>query len=412
MNEHNCPVHFDPLSADQLADPYPTYANLRQDCPIHYESDFDLWVASRHEDVSSIALNTSDFSSHGSVQSSTRPFPEEVQAILKNGIGEMIWMTASDDPDHKRVRSMVNRVFTARRVREMEPRIAGYVDELINSFAGEGGTDIIDSFAWPLPLWGLADILGFPRSDVPQLHEWSMDWLRLLQATEAVEQLVDYAESFVAMQRYVLDSMEARTRQPRDDLMSALVEARNDAEPPLSLTQVSWIPINLIVAGHVTVTRAIGNGLDTLFDRPTEYQAMRRASPAQMEHAVEEILRYESPAQGLFRTALRDVEVNGVTIPEGSKVMLHFGSANRDTEVFDLPSEFDPSRDDVKAHLAFGKGVHLCVGAPLARAELKHSFTGLLKRLPNLRRAGDGTRDTIFFARGWLSLPVEWDTAA
>jgi cytochrome P450 len=128
-----------------------------------------------------------------------------------------------------------------------------------------------------------------------------------------------------------------------------------------------------------------------------------------MAAAVEEVLRYESPAQGLFRTVVRDIEIDGVTIPEGSKVMLHFGSANRDPQVFSDPGKFSPDRDDVRHHVAFGKGAHFCIGAPLARAELKHSFRGLLDRLPNLRRVGSGRRDTIFFARGWSSLPLAWD---
>lgn len=404
-----CPIHFDPLSLEQLANPYPLYETLREESPVHYEPALDLWVVTRHEDVTRVALNTADFSSVGSIQSKSTPPPPEVQQVLDEGIGEMLWMTSSDDPDHKRVRGMVNKVFTPRRVQELEPQIAHFVNTLIDEFIEEGTTDIIESFAWPLPLWGLAEILGIPRTDIAQLHEWSYHMLRLLQATDPLDDLIRYAEHFVALQHYVLDALEERIERPRHDLMSALLEARHDADPPLSVPQTAWVPINLIVAGHVTVTRAIGNGLALLFHHPELRERLEKASESEMANAVEEILRYESPAQGLFRTALRDVDVGSVTIPEGSKVMIHFGSANRDPEVFEHPEIFDPTRPDARHHVAFGKGIHFCVGAPLARTELRLSFRGLLDRLPNLRSGGPGTRDTIFFARGWSHLPVAWD---
>lgn len=407
--QYQCPVRFDPLSPDQLEDPYPTYAALRDKSPVHYEPELDLWIVSRHSDVVTTALNTGDFSSEGSVQSTTQPYPAEVLSILDGGIGDMIWMTSSDDPDHRRVRSLVNKVFTPKRVRDMEPQIERYVHTLINGFVEEGETDIIESFAWPLPLWGLAEILGVPREHLGKLHQWSYEWLRLMQLTDPISDLVGYAHSFVELQHYVLAALEDRQAHPRDDLMTALLESSREVDPPLRLNQLAWVPMNLIIAGHVTVTRAIGSGLATLLGRPEELSKLQGADEHAMTAAVEEILRYESPAQGLFRTVRRDVEIDGVMIPEGSKVMLHFGSANRDPKVFTEPEKFRPDRDDVRHHVAFGKGVHFCVGAPLARAELKHSFRGLLDRLPNLRRVGSGERDTIFFARGWSSLPLTWD---
>lgn len=404
-----CPVHFDPLSPEQLADPYPTYAQLRESDPVHYEEDLDLWIVSRHEDVVEVSLNTDDFSSVGSVQSTKVPFPAAVDEVLAGGIGEMIWMTASDDPDHARVRGLVNRVFTPKRVRDLEPQIQTYVHALIDDFVTDGSTDIIESFAWPLPLWGLAEILGIPRSDIDQLHRWSYDWLRLMQLTDPIDDLLRYAASFVELQHYVLDELHKRESRPTDDLMTGLLQSRQDVDPPLTITELAWVPMNLIVAGHVTVTRAIGNGLVTLLNRPEQLELVSKADDRLLRTAVEEIIRYESPAQGLFRTALRDVEVAGVLIPAGAKVMLHYGSANRDNSAFEDPDSFQIDRGDVRNHLAFGKGVHFCVGAPLARAELKHSFRGLLDRLQNLRLSGPGQRDTIFFARGWSHLPVEWD---
>lgn len=410
MTSGSCPITFDPLSPEQLADPYGTYAHLRDTAPLHYDAAHDLWVASRYDDVVAIATRPEDFSSADAIRTSMAPPPEPVPAVLERGIGHMVWMTSSDDPDHHRVRALVNRVFTPKRVRDLEPRLADLVDELVDGFAAEGQAEVIERFGWPMPLWGLAEIMGLPRADLPDLHRWSYDMLRLLQATDPPEALVGYAEHYVALQHYVLDALRAREHHPGDDLLSALIDAQAGADQPLSLVELAWVPINLIVAGHVTVTRAIGNGLALLFDHPGVLEGVRRRG-AVPPGLVEEILRYESPAQGLFRTVTHQVTLAGVTLPAGARVMIHFGSANRDPAAFRDPDRFDAEREDVHRHLAFGKGVHHCVGAPLARSELRLAFEGLVQRLPGLRPHPDRppVRDRIFFARGWSEMWVRWD---
>jgi cytochrome P450 len=232
-----------------------------------------------------------------------------------------------------------------------------------------------------------------------------------MQATDSVEELVVHAEDVVAMQRYFVNALEARVDQEGDDFMSNLLGARVADGEPLKLEEAMRVLVNLIIAGHVTVTRSIGNGLTTLLAHPDQLQAVLH-DPTLVQAMAEEILRYESPAQGLFRTVRKDSVLNGVEIPAGARLMVHWASANRDEKAFDNPDTFDVTRESMATHVAFGRGIHTCLGAPLARLQLKIALPRLFERLPNLRVVvGEDTavRDTIFFARGFKKLEIEWD---
>lgn len=404
-------ISFNPLAPAQLADPYPIYARLREEEPVFYAEEFDLWVVSRYEDVVAVVKDHETFSSRNAVRSSLAAPPPEVEEELAKGFSIRSTLTDSDEPLHRRLRGLVNQAFTQKRVNDIEPSLHAAATGLIDDFAPKGRADLIEVFAWPFPLMGIGDMLGIPRSDLGDLHNWSYHWLQLLQATDPVEDLVRYARSYVALQHYVMEALVQRQMRPTDDLMSALLEARMEGESPLGLEEAMWVPLNLIIAGHVTVTRAIANSLMLLIDHSHIYQELR-THPDQLPNAVEELLRLESPAQGLFRTAIRHTEIGGVTLPAGSRVMVHYGSANRDPEVFDHPEQMDTERSGLRAHLAFGRGIHHCIGAPLARLELRVGLSHLLERLPGLRLVpGDPpVRDTIFFARGFKYFPVQWDT--
>jgi cytochrome P450 len=407
-----CPLRFDPLSPEQLRDPYPLYARARAEQPVFHSEAHDLWVVTRHEDVVAVVRDHATFSSANAVRSSLSEPAPEVLAVLAEGHPLGPTLTDSDEPIHRRLRGLVNKAFTHRRVADLEPLVRATANELIDGFAADGRADLIDRFGWSLPLAAIAAILDVPRADLPRLHRWSYDWLQLLQATGSVAEQVDQARSVVAMQRYFLDALEARAQEPGEDLMSALLAARLEGEQPLTLVEAMRVPMNLVIAGHVTVTRAIGNGVVLLLEHPDQL-ARLRAGPDSVAGAVEELLRVESPAQGLFRTTTRDVTVGGVRLPAGARVMVHYGSANRDEAVFAGADRLDLARDDVMRHVAFGKGIHACVGAPLARLELRVALPLLFERLPGLRlRAQDATeRDTIFFARGFKHVHVEWDPA-
>lgn len=401
---------FDPLSPEQLADPYPLYARLRHEHPVFYAERFDFWIVSRYEDVLAVTKDHASFSSVNAL-TSIEP-PPEVQAALAEGYPEMPIITACDPPLHDLIRGFVNKTFTPRRTEGMEPVIRAVATELLDGFAGDGRADVVDRFAWPLPLIVIGDMVGVPREDLDFIHVWTDEWLKMLQSYGTLEEQVGYARDFVKLQQYFIDALEDRDRNPRDDLMTALYETWRDEDTGLTLPVVMGVPLDLIVAGHVTVTRAIGSALVLLLEHP-EVLAALKADPSLVPNAVEEILRMESPAQGLFRLTTRDVEIAGTTIPKGSKVMVHYGAANRDEEQFPDAERFDVHRAEASKHVAFGKGIHVCLGAPLARLELQIALPMLLERLPNMRFAGDDAYDRaeIFFARGLSRLELEWDVA-
>jgi cytochrome P450 len=399
---------FDPLSPEQLENPYPLYARLRHEHPVFFAEKFGFWIVSRYEDVLAVTKDHRSFSSVNAL-TSVEP-PSEVQAALAEGYPEMPIITACDPPLHDRIRGFVNKSFTPKRSAEMEPRIREIATELLDSFAADGRADIVERFAWPLPLITIGDLVGVPRDDLDFIHVWADEWLAILQAAGPLEEQVGYARNFVRLQQYFIDALEERGQEPRDDLMTALYETWREEDTGLTLPVVMGVPLDLIIAGHVTVTRAIGSALVLLLQHPEVLDALR-ADPSLVPNAVEEILRLESPAQGLFRLTTRDVEVGGTTIPKGAKVMVHYGAANRDEEQFPDPDRFDVHRAEASKHLAFGRGIHVCLGAPLARLELRIALPLLLERLPGLRLAsGDAyDRAEVFFARGLSRLELEWD---
>lgn len=398
---------FDPLSPAQRADPYPTLERARTEQPVFYAPALDLWVVTRYEDVLAVLKDHRSFSSRGAIKSSPAPFPAEVSEVLAEAFPEMPYIIEIDPPLHDRIRGLVTKAFTPRRIADLEPRITAIADELIDEFAADGRADLIDRFAWPLPLRVLGELLGLPREDLHRLHEWGNDWI-LVQQEGPVEKRVAHARGVVELQRYFVRAIGEREEAPTDDLIGALVAARKEIEPPLTDVEIAGLPLDLMVAGHVTVTRAIGSMLHLLFSDSGLREHL--PDPERRAKAIEEILRLESPAQGLFRLTTREVELGGVVLPEGSRVMVHFGSANRDACVFRGPDRYDAEREELGKHVAFGKGIHVCIGAPLARLELGVAAKLLLERLPGLRPADEpAQRDSVFFARGFEKLPVEWD---
>jgi cytochrome P450 len=401
-------VRFDPLAPDQLEHPYPVYARLRKEQPVFYAENYGFWVVSRYDDVVEASKAHRSFSSSNALTSVE--LAPEVQAALDTGYPEMPIITSCDPPLHDKIRGLVNKTFTPKHVAQMEPRIARISEELIDGFVADGRADLVTRFAWPMPLIGIADLVGVPREDLEFIHVWTEEWMKMLQAAGTLDQQVGYAHDFAKLQQYFMDALEARGDAPADDLMTEMYEEWRDQDTGLTLPEVMGVPLDLIIAGHVTVTRAIGSGLVLLLQHPEAVQALRD-DPSLWPNAIEEILRVESPTQGLFRLALEDVEVGGVTIPKGAKVMLHYGSANRDEAKFPDAAQFDVGRKEADRHISFGKGIHFCLGAPLARLELKLALPMLLERLPNLRFAGERPFDRaeVFFARGLSRLDLEWD---
>jgi cytochrome P450 len=400
-------IPFDPTTPEQRENPFDVLALARREQPVFYAPALDLWVVTRHEDVLSVLKDHRTFSSTGALKSAATSLPAEVLDVLAEGYPEMPYIIELDPPLHDRIRGLVARAFTPRRINELEPRIEVIASELIDELAPRGQAEIVDAFAWPLPLRVLGELFGFPREDLEQIHRWGNDWLLLQQARPLEEQL-GHARGLVQLQRYCVAAVESRRRNPTDDLLGAMVAANDGADEPLETVEIAGLPLDLMVAGHVTVTRAIGSALDRMFSVPALREHL--LDPDLAAKAIEEILRLESPAQGLFRVTTSEVELGGAVLPEGARVMAHFASANRDACVFAHADDYRPERDDIGAHLAFGKGIHFCIGAPLGRLELRVALPLLVRRLPGLRPGGrPPTREAVFFARGFTSLDVEWD---
>ena len=400
-------IPFDPTTPEQRENPFDVLALARSEQPVFHAPALDLWVVTRHDDVLAVLKDHRTFSSTGALKSSSASLPPEVLEVLAGGFPEMPYIIELDPPLHDRIRSLVASAFTPRRINELEPRIETIAAELIDDLAPRGRADIVEAFAWPLPLRVLGELFGFPREDLEQIHRWGLDWL-LLQQERPLEEQLGHARGLVELQRYCVAAVEDRRASPTDDLLGAMVAANDEAAEPLHTAEIAGLPLDLMVAGHVTVTRAIGSALHRMFAEPALREHL--LDPELAPKAIEEILRLESPAQGLFRVTTREVELGGATLPAGARVMAHFASANRDDCVFAHADDYHPDRDDIGAHLAFGKGIHFCIGAPLGRLELRVALPMLLRRLPGLRPgAGRPTREAVFFARGFTSLDVEWD---
>ncbi len=404
------PVRFDPLSPAQRRDPYPVYAEARAKAPVFFAEPYGFWVVTRYDDVLAVLKDDETYSSVNALRSSTVELPPEVEAVLAEGWPEMPVIVDTDPPLHTRIRGLINAAFTPRRIAGMEPTIAAVVDELLDGIAPAGRADVVERFAWPLPLRVMGRMLGLPQGDLERLHQWSNDWLALHQPGGSLEQQLDWARNTVALQRYFMDALQQREARGGDDLLAALLAASREIHPPLPPDVVMGVPFDLVIAGHVTVTRAIGNALLTLLSDPSRLDGLR-ADPELWPAALEELLRLESPAQGLFRTTTRAVVLGGVELPPGARLMVHYGSANRDELRFPNADVYDAHREGLARHLAFGKGIHFCMGAPLARLELRLALPRLLERLPNLRLAAAEPYEyePIFFARGLSRLQLEWD---
>ena len=260
-------VRFDPLAPEQRENPFDILAAARREQPVFYVPALKLWVVTRCDDVLAVLKDHETFSSTGALKSESTPVPKEVAAILAEGFREMPYIIEVDPPQHDRIRGLVTKGFTPRRIASLEPAIRRIVDELLAPLPPTGEIDVIGAFAWPLPLRVLGELLGLPREDLAQLHVWGNDWI-LVQQDGPLEKRLAHARGTVALQHYFLDAVRRREREPTDDLIGALVAARNHIDPPLTDLEIAGLPLDLMVAGHVTVTRAIGSALNLLFSCP------------------------------------------------------------------------------------------------------------------------------------------------
>jgi cytochrome P450 len=410
MNEHVQTVHsgplFDPLAPDFIRDPYPYYRRLRTEDPMHV-SPFGAFVASRHAEVS-LVLRDKRFGKDFIERTKRRYGPSAMQEPIFRSMSH--WMLQQDPPDHTRLRGLVAKAFTARRVEDMRPRIQQVVDQTIDAVIGRRQMDLIEDFAFRLPVTIICDMLGIPEEHREVFYRSSRDGGRLLDPVPLSRAEIDQANASNAMaQMYFQQLFELRRRNPGNDLTTQLVQAEEDGSK-LSNEELTANIILLFGAGHETTVNLIGNGLLALHRNPDQL-ALLKANPSLVTNAIEEFLRYDSSVQLTGRVTLEEIEdLGGKTIPKGETVLCLLGSANRDPAVYpDRPEQLDVTRPNVKP-LSFGGGIHHCLGAQLARIEAEIAIATLLRRLPDLRLddADNPEWRPTFVLRGLKRLPASW----
>jgi cytochrome P450 len=371
-----------------VQDPYPVYAALRETDPVYWCEPWDAWVVTSHAAVVEVLRRPDAFSSAGSelaaLESLDRQRPGSVPSLIAHYRTPIV--STTDPPLHTRLRRRLVSSFTPHVVERLRPRVAELTDRLLVAIEGSDRVDLLDSLAYPLPALVIAELLGVPVADRAEFLRWSADIVAFVGTGVAAED--DRArcaeQSMRAFRASLLPLIRERRRRPTEDLIGLLV--REDANE-LTDPEILATCVTLLFAGHETTANLIGNGLLALLRTPSEARLLA-SEPSLTERAVEELLRFDSPVQRNRRRAVADVELAGRRIRKGARVLAFLGAANRDPSIFAEPDRLDIRRRPTR-HLAFGHGIHYCVGAALSRLEAPIVLTALLQRYPDLALADD-----------------------
>ena len=396
---------FDPWDPAFVADPYPAYEELRARGRVHYYEPTNQWLVPHHADVSALLRDRrlgrtyqhrfthEDFGR-------TAPPPEHEPFHVLNDHG----MLDLEPPDHTRIRRLVSKAFTPRTVERLRPYVEGLAGELVDRLVEAGGGDLLTDVAEPLPVSVIAEMLGVPESERAPLRPWSADICGMYELNPSEEVARKAVRASVEFTEYLRGLIEARRKEPGDDLISGLIAAHDEGDRLTEQEMISTCVL-LLNAGHEATVNATVNGWWALFRHPDQLAALR-ADHSLVPTAVEELMRYDTPLQLFERWVLDDIEIDGTTVPRGAEIAMLFGSANRDAAVFEDPDTLDLSRAE-NPHISFSAGIHYCIGAPLARIELAASMSALLTKAPGLRLAGEPVRKPNFVIRGLEGLRVE-----
>lgn len=393
-------------SARGLADPNPFYKTLREEVPRHV-SGFGGTVFTRYDDCRAILrdnrFGNGEAGPDQSFGSGSGEALEYRREMLRRRRDRPLSMLGLDPPDHTRQRGLVSRAFTPRRIEDLRPRIAELVDERLDELAEAGTADAMTVLANPLPVSVISEMLGVPQTDWPEIRGLVSDVVLSLEPGATVDELKRAEAAADELWRYFAELVALRRAEPGDDLLSALIEARDDRDM-LSEGEILAVANLLFAAGAETTTNLIGNGLNALFDNPDQLDRLW-ADPELVPTAVDEILRYDSPVQLDGRVALTDAEACGVRFSEGDRLLTLLGAANRDPSHFDDPDRFDVGRQGEPV-MSFASGIHYCLGANLARVEGQEVFAGLIRRFERIEAAGERPYRPSLVLRGLATCPV------
>lgn len=405
------PVFFNPLEPGYLDDPYPQLARLREEDPVH-GSPLGIWVLSRYDDVFALLRNPATSVEDDNISSGLVSLREQMfEQIMTEVGGEdrtrrgRRGILNLDPPDHTRLRKLVSKAFTVRRIEGLRPRVQELVDQTLDRVAGSDW-DVIDELAFPLPFQVISELLGMPEGDRDQIREWSQALTKTLDPIVGPDEVRAAFVASDAMVEYLAEVTAWKREHPADDLFTALIDAEEDGDR-MTPEELRDQVVLLYIAGHETTVNLIGNGLLALLRHPDEYRRWH-ADPALDADAVDELLRYDSPVQLSRRITMRDTDLgDGTVVPAGTFVMTSLASANRDPAKWGPTADrVDLGRSDGNQHVAFGSGIHFCLGAALARLEGQVALGSIVRRFPDLELAADPVRNGRITLRGLSSLPV------
>ncbi|MEA2227102.1 MAG: hypothetical protein QOF04_732 [Solirubrobacteraceae bacterium] len=409
-----CPMHdvakdFRPFD---LTDPFDFYARARAEEPVFFSEELDYWVVTRYEDIHAIFKDPKTFSSENTQAPYKARPPEVMQVLQDGGFTAYSGLSARQPPDHTRLRGFIKKAFTPRRVAALEPQIREMAIEMIDAFAPRGHGDWIADLAHDLPARVIFRLLGIPDEDVPKVKEWAASRVYMNFGDAPVSEQAHHARNLVAYWRYCNDLVQARFEEPKDDFPTDLVRVYQDGDDSITLEEMAGLVYTQLTAGHETTTALLGGGLKDLLLQRARWEELC-ADRSLIPTAVEEMLRISTPVFAWKRKVKQPATIGGIDVPEGANVLLLLGSANHDGATFDDPEQIDLHRANASRHLAFGHGIHFCLGAPLARLEAQVVLEELTERVPGMRlvegQAFDYSRNSTF--RCPVSVLVEWDPA-
>jgi hypothetical protein len=396
---------FNPLDPRLRTNPYEVYRELREGAPVFWQPLMQTWVLTRYDDNLTVLRDHASFSSERTRAKNALVQQMESYRLSSGPLGTTPTMLSIDPPAHTRMRHLVNKAFTPRVIERIRPHIAEIADQLLDALPEPGALDVVSDLAIPLPMIVIAEVLGVPLSDRERFKSWSTDVANSLGGPFQAPEVLERARlSSLEIADYFREQIAQRRKAPREDLLSALCAAEEQGDL-LSEDELIATCILLLVAGNETTTNLIGNGMLALLNHPEERRRLQ-ADPSLIESAVDEMLRYEGPVQMTSRVVDHDLEFRGQRFEEGQVVLLLLAAANRDPAQFPDPDRFDVARRPNR-HLAFGQGIHYCLGAPLAVAEAQIAFQRLLRRLPEPEAAFEAPEwGQSFILRGLKHLPV------
>jgi cytochrome P450/ferredoxin len=379
-----CPVDhaFDPLAADYLADPYPAFARYREEQPVFFSTTMNAYIVTRYEDIDYILMNPAEFSSANTV-TPLWPVTDEAKAVLSRSFERVPTLTNADGERHARMRRYVSRVLSPRRLVTLRPTIEATTESLIDAMAAREVSDFYADLAYPLPAITAFTLLGFPAEDIEQLKAWVTDRQQLTWGKASGEAQVRIAENIAAFGDYIEKIIQERIKVPQDDVISKLVAMHYEDQDALNLIDIANIVFLLSAGAHESTTNLLAHAIRRLLENQEQWLALCH-DQSLIPNAIEEALRYDASAVAWPRVTRQDTMIGSVQVAAGAPLLIIFGAANRDEAAFDHAESFDIRRSGAKKHLSFGKGIHFCLGAPLARMELDVVLKALTRRVPGL----------------------------